>query len=243
MTSPDPPPPGDQPPASRIRKENNRLTEVQLLISFALKVEGGLSATVTSPMCDARRVFIGAAFERFRLQLDKAGWRGGLSGENVVASSGRFLRPPYNLERGSASYITAWEGERANGVGGRLLRELRRVMGKDYYRILGLARGASDDDIKKAYRKQALRYHPDKNKDPGAEERFKEIAEAYDVLSDPKKRDIFDKFGEEGACRDTRQAEWGEGSRVNGWRGIRVSDTWWGCLEHVAYPSLREGGI
>lgn len=75
-------------------------------------------------------------------------------------------------------------------------------MGKNYYHILGLARGASEDDIKKAYRKQALRYHPDKNKDPGAEERFKEIAEAYDVLSDPKKREIFDKFGEEGACRE-----------------------------------------
>lgn len=74
----------------------------------------------------------------------------------------------------------------------------RRAMGKDYYRILGLSRGATEDDIKKAYRKQALRYHPDKNKDPGAEERFKEIAEAYDVLSDPKKREIFDKFGEEG---------------------------------------------
>ncbi|KAM4747247.1 dnaJ homolog subfamily B member 1 [Rhinophrynus dorsalis] len=71
-------------------------------------------------------------------------------------------------------------------------------MGKDYYKILGIARGASDDDIKKAYRKQALKYHPDKNKDPGAEEKFKEIAEAYDVLSDPKKRDVFDKFGEEG---------------------------------------------
>ncbi|XP_068130578.1 dnaJ homolog subfamily B member 1-like [Hyperolius riggenbachi] len=71
-------------------------------------------------------------------------------------------------------------------------------MGKDYYKILGIAKGASEEDIKKAYRKQALKYHPDKNKDPGAEERFKEIAEAYDVLSDPKKREIFDKYGEEG---------------------------------------------
>ncbi|XP_063787796.1 dnaJ homolog subfamily B member 1 [Pseudophryne corroboree] len=71
-------------------------------------------------------------------------------------------------------------------------------MGKDYYKTLGLTRGASEEDIKKAYRKQALKYHPDKNKDPGAEERFKEIAEAYDVLSDPKKKEIFDKFGEEG---------------------------------------------
>lgn len=71
-------------------------------------------------------------------------------------------------------------------------------MGKDYYDILGIKKGASDEDIKKAYRKQALRYHPDKNTSPGAEEKFKEIAEAYDVLSDPKKKDIYDRYGEEG---------------------------------------------
>uniref|UniRef100_A0A3Q1ESF9 DnaJ heat shock protein family (Hsp40) member B1b n=1 Tax=Acanthochromis polyacanthus TaxID=80966 RepID=A0A3Q1ESF9_9TELE len=71
-------------------------------------------------------------------------------------------------------------------------------MGKDYYDILGIKKGASEEDIKKAYRKQALRYHPDKNKSPGAEDKFKEIAEAYDVLSDPKKKDIYDRFGEEG---------------------------------------------
>ncbi|XP_072129422.1 dnaJ homolog subfamily B member 4 [Mobula birostris] len=71
-------------------------------------------------------------------------------------------------------------------------------MGKDYYSILGLQRGASDDEIKKAYRKQALKWHPDKNKSPNAEDRFKEVAEAYEVLSDPKKREIYDQFGEEG---------------------------------------------
>ncbi|KAE8619644.1 hypothetical protein XENTR_v10009882 [Xenopus tropicalis] len=71
-------------------------------------------------------------------------------------------------------------------------------MGKDYYKILGIPKGATEEEIKKAYRKQALKYHPDKNKDPGAEDRFKEIAEAYDVLSDPKKREVFDKYGEEG---------------------------------------------
>lgn len=72
------------------------------------------------------------------------------------------------------------------------------MMGKDYYKTLGLSKGASEDELKKAYRKMALKYHPDKNKSPGAEEKFKEIAEAYEVLSDPKKREIFDKYGEEG---------------------------------------------
>lgn len=71
-------------------------------------------------------------------------------------------------------------------------------MGKDYYKILEIKKGATDDEIKKAYRKLALKYHPDKNKAAGAEERFKEVAEAYEVLSDKKKRDVYDKFGEEG---------------------------------------------
>ncbi|KAH8351574.1 dnaJ protein homolog 1 [Drosophila kikkawai] len=71
-------------------------------------------------------------------------------------------------------------------------------MGKDFYKILGIDKKATDDEIKKAYRKLALKYHPDKNKSPQAEERFKEIAEAYEVLSDKKKRDIFDKYGEDG---------------------------------------------
>lgn len=71
-------------------------------------------------------------------------------------------------------------------------------MGKDYYRVLGIPKGANEDEIKKAYRKMALKYHPDKNKTPGAEDKFKEIAEAYDVLSDSKKKEIYDKYGEEG---------------------------------------------
>lgn len=71
-------------------------------------------------------------------------------------------------------------------------------MGKDYYRILGIQRDASDEEIKKAYRKMALKFHPDKNSDANAEEKFKEIGQAYEVLSDKKKRDTFDRFGEEG---------------------------------------------
>lgn len=71
-------------------------------------------------------------------------------------------------------------------------------MGKDYYKILEIAKNASEDEIKKAYRKLALKYHPDKNKTPEAEEKFKLVAEAYEVLSDKKKRDIYDQYGEAG---------------------------------------------
>lgn len=71
-------------------------------------------------------------------------------------------------------------------------------MAKDYYQSLGIDRGATEDDIKKAYRKSALKFHPDKNKDKGAEEKFKEISEAYEVLSDKNKRDTYDRFGVDG---------------------------------------------
>jgi len=71
-------------------------------------------------------------------------------------------------------------------------------MGKDYYKVLGVARGANEADIKKAYRKLAMKYHPDKNSAAGAEEKFKEIGEAYDCLSDTRKKQIYDQCGEEG---------------------------------------------
>lgn len=66
---------------------------------------------------------------------------------------------------------------------------------KDYYAILGLERGASEDDIKRAYRKLARKFHPDVSKEPDAEARFKEVAEAYAVLSDPEKRPAYDDVG------------------------------------------------
>ncbi|KAG0749320.1 hypothetical protein G6F57_002239 [Rhizopus arrhizus] len=73
-------------------------------------------------------------------------------------------------------------------------------MGKDYYAILGVSRDADDDTIKKAYRKLALKWHPDRNKDKAdiAHAKFQEIGEAYEVLSDKNKRAIFDQYGEEG---------------------------------------------
>ncbi|MBI1221663.1 MAG: molecular chaperone DnaJ [Bacteroidetes bacterium] len=70
---------------------------------------------------------------------------------------------------------------------------------RDYYEILGLSKGVSEDEIKKAYRKMAIKYHPDKNPgDKEAEENFKEAAEAYEVLRDPQKRARYDQFGHAG---------------------------------------------
>ena len=66
---------------------------------------------------------------------------------------------------------------------------------KDYYEVLGLPRDASQDDIRRAYRKRARQYHPDLNADPDAEDRFKELGEAYEVLSDPDKRGRYDRLG------------------------------------------------
>ena len=69
---------------------------------------------------------------------------------------------------------------------------------RDYYTVLGLNRDASEDEIKKAYRKLAMKHHPDRNPDKGAEESFKEAKEAYEILSDAKKRAAYDQFGHAG---------------------------------------------
>lgn len=73
-------------------------------------------------------------------------------------------------------------------------------MGKDYYSILNVSKDASEDDLKKAYRKLALKWHPDRHKDDKeqAEKKFKDISEAYEALSDKQKRQIYDAYGEEG---------------------------------------------
>ena len=84
----------------------------------------------------------------------------------------------------------------------------------DYYDTLGVARDASAEDIRRAYRKLAREYHPDLNKDAGAEDRFKELAEAYEVLRDPEKRQQYDRLGH----------SWRAGEDVSGAQGFR--DGW-----------------
>lgn len=68
----------------------------------------------------------------------------------------------------------------------------------NYYEVLGVSQNATADEIKKAFRKKALQFHPDKNKSPDAEEKFKQINEAYEILSDPEKRQMFDRYGHAG---------------------------------------------
>lgn len=85
-------------------------------------------------------------------------------------------------------------------------------MAKDYYEVLGVNKSADQEAIKKAFRKQAKRYHPDANpNDPGAEARFKEVNEAYEVLSDPEKRAQYDRFG-------ANWQQWQQGG-AGGWPG------------------------
>lgn len=91
---------------------------------------------------------------------------------------------------------------------------------RDYYEVLGVPRDASTEEIKRAFRRLAMKYHPDRNRSPDAEARFKEINEAYEVLSDPEKRAAYDRFGHDGLQAGADFGRPFEGFRFGGFGDI-----------------------
>lgn len=106
----------------------------------------------------------------------------------------------------------------------------------DYYDVLGVSRDADADEIKKAYRRLAMEYHPDRNDDPGAEERFKQVTEAYEVLRDPKKRRRYDRYGEAGLGKGS-----GAGRGAGGFGGFDFSDAFEVFMQE--FGGMAGGGL
>ncbi|CAI8027000.1 Chaperone protein DnaJ [Geodia barretti] len=113
---------------------------------------------------------------------------------------------------------------------------------QDFYTVLGVARNASNEEIRGAFRRKAMEFHPDRNKNPDAEERFKEINEAYQVLSDTKKRGQYDRFGKAGVNGGAQ----GAGSPFDGFEGFGgfgdIFDSFFGGASANMGRQPRRGG-
>src|SRR2546430_1452460 len=92
---------------------------------------------------------------------------------------------------------------------------------RDYYDVLGLGRSATEDEIRKAYRRLALQHHPDRNKEADAAEKFKEVKEAYEILSDGEKRAMYDRFGHAASERGFSNGGFGG---FGGFAGVGIED-------------------
>lgn len=117
-------------------------------------------------------------------------------------------------------------------------------MGKDYYAILGLGKNASETDIRKAYKKMALKWHPDRNtgNKVESEAKFKDVNEAYEVLSDPQKKTIYDQYGEEGLKAGAGGMPRGSGGIPEGFTGFTAGDPFKIFEQFARQRNARGGG-
>ncbi len=116
-----------------------------------------------------------------------------------------------------------------------------RILTKqDYYEILGISKEASEEDVRKSFRKKALEFHPDRNKDPGAEQKFKEVNEAYQILMDSEKRARYDRYGHAGLGPEAGFARDFEGFDIFGGLGD-VFDSFFGGFSSQARNAPRQG--
>jgi molecular chaperone DnaJ len=111
---------------------------------------------------------------------------------------------------------------------------------RDYYEILGIERGASEEEVKRAFRRLALEYHPDRNKSPEAEERFKEVNEAYQVLSNLEKRGVYDRYGHAGVAGNGGNAQGFDGFEHFGGFGD-IFDAFFGGFARQGRPGPQQG--
>merc|ERR1719352_2125721 len=132
------------------------------------------------------------------------------SGDSGSAGAGPSSAPPPSYSEGprqrtraaTSDSTTSSGPTRINKDGGKYTTEqmqlVQRILRtKDYYDILGIPKNSDEDDVKKAYKKLALKLHPDKNKAPGAEEAFKKVSKAVQCLQDAEKKHVYDRYGDE----------------------------------------------